>query len=150
MSKPKAKQEAVVPGRGPVLSPRFMLALALMLLGIAWIVFYYVGPRPGVDGEAGSPAFMADLGDWNYLIGFGAFFLGLMISAHPVTPLGRGTGVVVGMLGCFVLGLIWICLFYIFSNDLSDLPVFNDLGQMNLVVGIGFMAVGFAFATRWE
>jgi len=40
---------------------------------------------------------------------------------------------------------------YIFSNDkLDDIPVFNDLGQYNLLVGIGFMAVGFTFATRWE
>ena len=34
--------------------------------------------------------------------------------------------------------------------NLSDLPVFNDLGQWNLGVGIAFMAVGFTFATRWE
>ena len=76
--------------------------------------------------------------------------LGLMISAHPSTPLGRGRGVVVGMLGCFLIGLLWICTFYIFSDDLSKLPIFNDLGQWNLVVGIAFMAVGFSFATKWE
>jgi len=29
-------------------------------------------------------------------------------------------------------------------------PVMNDLRQSNLFVGIGFMAVGFTFATRWE
>ena len=54
------------------------------------------------------------------------------------------------MLGCFVIGLIWICIFYVFSNDSAGIPVFNDLGQNNLLVGIGFMAVGFTFATRWE
>ena len=54
------------------------------------------------------------------------------------------------MLGCFLIGLLWICTFYVFSNDLSALPVLNDLGQWNLVVGIAFMAVGFTFATRWE
>ena len=54
------------------------------------------------------------------------------------------------MLGCFVVGLLWICTFYIFSDDLSDLWLFNDLGQWNLVVGIAFMAVGFSFATKWE
>ncbi|WP_338036348.1 cell division protein CrgA [Nocardioides oleivorans] len=76
--------------------------------------------------------------------------LGLMVSAHPSTPLGRGRGVVVGMLGCFLIGLIWICTFYVFSDDLSRLWVLNDLGQWNLVVGIAFMAVGFSFATKWE
>ena len=36
------------------------------------------------------------------------------------------------------------------SDDPSAIPIINDLGQYNLVVGIGLMAVGFAFATRWE
>ena len=86
---------------------------------------------------------MADLGDWNYAIGFGAIMVGLALSAHPSTPLGRGRGVVIGMLGCFLIGLLWICTFYVFSNNIDSIPVFNDLGQFNLVVGIAFMAVGF-------
>ena len=93
---------------------------------------------------------IADLGRWNYVIGFGLLMAGLVVSAHPSTPLGRGRGVVVGMLACFLIGLVWICTFYVFSDDLSDLPIFNDLGQWNLVIGIGFMAVGFSFATKWE
>ena len=134
-------------------TPRFVVALLLMAAGIGWLVFYYVQGRgnplafPPVDG---SPQVVADLGLWNYAIGFGLLMLGLMVSAHPSTPLGRGRGVVVGMLGCFIIGLLWICTFYVFSDDLSDLPVFNDLGQWNLVVGIAFMAVGFSFATKWE
>ena len=54
------------------------------------------------------------------------------------------------MLGCFLIGLLWICTFYVISNNLYAVPVFNDLGQNNLFVGIGFMAVGFTYATRWE
>lgn len=160
MAKLKAKQQTFNPDRGPVLSVRFGIALALMVLGIAWIVFYYVGVRAPVgpdafndQGEplpATGPGFMRDLGGWNYLVGFGLFFLGLAVSAHPSTPLGRGRGVVVGMLGCFLLGLAWICVFYAISQDTSNVPVFNDLDQKNLVVGIAFMAVGFTFATRWE
>ena len=134
-------------------TPRFVIALVLILAGIGWLVFYYVQARgnplafPPVEG---TPKAIADLGDWNYLIGFGLLLAGLMVSAHPSTPLGRGRGVVVGMLGCFLIGLVWICTFYIFSDDLSNLPIFNDLGQWNLVVGIAFMAVGFSFATKWE
>ena len=154
MSKPKAKQQELADvGGGPILSVRFLVAIALMLVGIAWIVYYYVAVRvdPSAAAQnAGSPAFMADLGNWNYLIGFGLLMLGLAISAHPGTPLGRGRGVVVGMLGCFLIGLLWICTFYVVSNDTSPIPVMNDLGQSNLVVGIAFMAVGFSFATRWE
>ena len=95
---------------------------------------------------------MADLANWNYAIGFGLILVGLIVSAHPSTPLGRGRGVVIGMLGCFLVGLLWICTFYVFSNsqDSAGIPIMNDLGQKNLVVGIGFMAVGFTFATRWE
>ncbi len=154
MSKPKAKTEFADPSAGPVFSVRFLVAMLLVVLGIAWIAYYYLAVRvdPTVfpAPKPGSPAFMADLTDWNYLIGFGAIMLGLAISAHPSTPLGRGRGVVIGMLGCFLIGLLWICTFYVFSNDTSKIPVFNDLGQYNLVVGIALMAVGFTFATRWE
>lgn len=148
------QQDPLAPARGPRFSVRWLVALSLMVVGIAWIAYYYtvvrVDPAAVPAQEAGSPKFMADLADWNYLIGFGMLFLGLMISAHPSTPLGRGRGVVVGMLGCFLIGLAWICTFYVISNDVSVLPIFDDLGQKNLFVGIGFMAVGFAFATRWE
>lgn len=158
-SRSKDKHEFDDPDRvtGAVVSPRFVAAIVLMVLGIAWIAYYYVGVRPGdFDAEAGGfpdagkPQFMADLEDWNYLVGFGLLFVGMMVAAHPSTPLGRGRGVVTGMLGCFLIGLAWICTFYVFSQDLSPLPVFNDLGQKNLFVGIAFMGVGFAYATRWE
>jgi hypothetical protein len=146
------------PGGGPVVTPRSIVALLLVLGGIAWIAYYYLGVRaePNTFTDEGNPVgpsgpgFIGDLGKWNYVIGFGAMFLGLIIAAHPSTPLGRGRGVVVGMLGCFLVGLLWICTYYVFSNNLSDVPVMNDLGQYNLVVGIGFMGVGFTYATRWE
>jgi hypothetical protein len=154
----KPKQQFTDPTAGPLLSVRFIVALVMMAIGIAWILYYYLAVRVdtsvlNADGSVPKPEgpnFMGDLGEWNYLIGFGLFFLGLIISAHPKTPLGRGRGVVVGMLGCFVLGLIWICTFYVISDDVSEVAIFNDLGQKNLIVGIAFMAVGFTFATRWE
>ncbi len=146
------------PGRGPLVTLRSVLALLLMGLGIAVIVYYYVVVRPGpddLDPETFKPVYggldvFGDLKKWTYVIGFGAFLLGLIVAAHPSTPLGRGRGVVVGMLGCFLVGLLWICTYYVFSNDLTDVWVFNDLGQYNLMVGIAFMAVGFTYATRWE
>ncbi len=144
------------PDGGRLVTARFGVALLMMVGGIAWIAFYYLAVRAGTPvvgepaPEAGSPAFMADLGDWNYLIGFGLLFLGMIVAAHPSTPLGRGRGVVVGMLGSFVFGLLWICIFYVISDDVSVLPVFDDLGQRNLFVGVAAMAVGFVFATKWE
>ena len=120
------------------------LAALLAVAGIAWIVYY----TAAVVGD-GRPAAVGDLGNWNFVIGFGLLFLGLAIAAHPSTPLGRGRGVVVGMLGCFLLGLLWIVVYYVTNQDLS-LPLIRDLGNYNLIVGIAFMAVGFIYATRWE
>lgn len=143
--------QAYIDTGAKIWSVRFLVALVLVVAGLAWIGYYYLGVRPDpASGAGASPKAIADLGLWNYAIGFGVFLTGLGLAAHPSTPLGRGRGVVVGMLGCFLLGLLWICTFYVFSDDLSALPVFNDLGQWNLVVGIAFMAVGFTFATRWE
>lgn len=152
MSKSKPTKERVPTGAddGPLFSVRFLVSVVMMVLGIAWIAYYYVAVRAGDDGKAGGPASVADLGEWNYVIGFGLLLLGLAFAAHPVTPLGRGRGVVVGMLTCFLVGLIWICTYYVISNDVSRVPVMNDLGQYNLLVGIAFMAVGFTYATRWE
>ena len=97
------------------------------------------------------PAFMGDMEKWNYAIGFGLILLGLLLGrppVHPARPRPRRRG---RDADCFLFGLLWICTFYVLSGDnLPKVPVFNDLDQYNLVVGIGFMAVGFAFATRWE
>jgi hypothetical protein len=119
----------------------------LVLAGIAWLVVYVTVAGPDTDGT--KLTWMGDLDRWNYLIGFGLIFLGLSLAAHKSTPLGRGRGVVVGMLGCFLLGLLWIVLYYVTGQNLT-LPLLTDLSQYNLVVGIGFMAVGFVYATHWE
>lgn len=121
------------------------LAVLLVLLGIAWLVVY------ATKGDTGGASlkWMSDLGKWSYVIGFGAVFLGLAVAAHPSTPMGRGRGVVVGMLGCFLVGLLWIVLYYV-TGPTMTIPLVSDLAQYNLVVGIGFMAVGFVYATHWE
>jgi hypothetical protein len=155
VSKLRAKQQFVDPDRGPLVTPRFVIAIVLVVLGIAWIAYYYAAVRVDPNAfpvpKAGSPHFMAQLKRWNYVVGFGVLFVGLMVAAHPSTPLGRNRGVVVGMLTCFLIGLLWICTFYVLSGtNLSKVPVFNDLDQYNLLVGICFMAVGFSYATRWE
>jgi hypothetical protein len=123
---------------------RTAIAALVVVVGIAWIAVYL-----NVAKDGSSLSWMGDLGRWNFLIGFALVFIGLGLAANPATPLGRGRGVVVGMLGCFLIGLAWIVVYYVAGADLS-IPVLKDLGQFNLVVGIGFMAVGFVYATRWE
>jgi hypothetical protein len=131
------------PGRINVV--RTAIAALLGVAGVAWVVVYdwkaYDNPR--------TITWMYDLGNWNWLIGFGMFLLGLVIAANKGTPLGRGRGVVIGMLSCFLLGLTWIVVYYFTSNQ-ANFPLFSDLGQYNLVVGIGLMATGFVYATKWE
>jgi len=55
-------------------SPRWyaVLMVALMLIGLVWIVVYYV---------AGDKIpLMVSLGAWNFAIGFGAMVIGLVMS----------------------------------------------------------------------
>lgn len=157
MSKPAARKPTVLVSGYETSLVRCAIAVLLVLAGIAWITVYthvamdaanYV-KLPGIK-KPGTPfPWMSDLHKWNYLIGFGLAFLGLIVAADKKTPLGRGRGVVVGMLGCFLIGLIYILAFY-FIGGQGNIPVMKDLDQYNLLVGIGFMAVGFTFATKWE
>lgn len=145
MSKPRSAATAhAVPPAAGISMVRTGLALLLTVAGLAYVVYYAFWVL-----DDGTPARLADLGSWNWLIGFGVFFLGLVLLSHPRAPLGRGRGIVVGMLGSFLVGLLWIVVYYITSADAS-IPLIRDLGNYNLVVGIGFMAVGFVYATKWE
>lgn len=126
---------------------RTAVCALLVLAGIAWLAVYVT--LAGPESEGNKLTWMADLAKWNYLIGFGLILVGIALAAHPSTPLGRGRGVVVGMLGCFLLGLVWIVVYYVTGQTIT-VPLLTDLSQFNLVVGIGFMAVGFVYATHWE
>lgn len=158
MSKPAARNPTVSLSGYETSLVRCAVAVLLVVLGIAWITFYTneamdaanwvkgFGPKPHTPFT-----WMSDLHKWNYLIGFGLAFAGLIVGASPKTPLGRGRGVVIGMLGCFLLGLAWIVVYYfIAQSSTAHLPVMDQLNQLNLLVGVAFMAVGFTFATKWE
>ena len=157
MSKPTARQTKLTVSGYQTSVVRTALAVLLVVAGIVWMAVYVNVAKdaadfvsfPGAKKPSDPLPWMSDLGRWNYAIGFGAIFLGLVVAAHRLTPLGRGRGVVVGMLGCFLVGLVWIVVFY-FIGQGGPVPVMKDLDQYNLLVGIGFMAVGFTYATKWE
>jgi hypothetical protein len=121
------------------------IAALLFVIGVAWVAVYDIK----VYDDPTAMKWMYDLADWNWLIGFGLIMLALVVAANKGTPLGRGRGIVIGMLTCFLVGLVWIVVYYFTSND-PDFPLFSDLGQYNLLVGIGLMATGFVYATKWE
>jgi hypothetical protein len=50
------------------------------------------------------------------------------------------------MFGFMLLGLVWIIVFYVSGSD-APIPV---LGNWNIVIGFGIMAVGFLMTTRWR
>jgi hypothetical protein len=50
------------------------------------------------------------------------------------------------MCALWIFGLAWIVVFYL----APDIPIMSDIGNWNLVIGMGFIAAGFVFATKWE
>ncbi len=51
------------------------------------------------------------------------------------------------MLACFLLGLVWITLYYVTQ---ANMPVLSALGGWNLVCGFALIVVGVVLATRWR
>lgn len=138
---------------------RVAIASLIAIVGIAWITVYELAAEKhamGVLNKAGTAVvhtslpWMADLKNWNFLIGFGLILIALIVAAAPTTPLGRGRGVVIGMLFCFLFGLAWVVTYYMAASGINSIPIMKDLNQYNLLVGVAFMAVGFSFATKWE
>jgi hypothetical protein len=50
------------------------------------------------------------------------------------------------MLGSWILGLAWLVVFYVAGNDI---PGMRDLGNWNMLIGMGLIAVGFIVSTQW-
>ncbi|MGH8827359.1 MAG: cell division protein CrgA [Jiangellaceae bacterium] len=58
-----------------------------------------------------------------------------------------GRWVVPTMVTLLVVGLVWIVVYYLVG---SDIPVIQDLGGWNLVIGMGLITGGFMTATQWK
>jgi hypothetical protein len=50
------------------------------------------------------------------------------------------------MVGCFVLGLLWIVVYYVTQ---TDYPI-ASLHLWNMGIGFGLIIVGFGLSTRWK
>ena len=51
------------------------------------------------------------------------------------------------MLAFFLIGIVWLVLFYLVGKDM---PVFGGFGNTNLLIGFGFIIVGFGMSTQWR
>lgn len=52
------------------------------------------------------------------------------------------------MVACFIIGLIYIVVFYIAG---TRIPIMQDLSNLvNIGIGFGFIIVGFFLSTKWQ
>ena len=69
-------------------------------------------------------------------------------------PKGRTDAVRIGsprwlvpaMVACFVIGLLWVVVYYVTQ---TDYPI-GGIGLWNMAIGFGLIIVGFALSTRWK
>jgi len=50
------------------------------------------------------------------------------------------------MVACFVLGLLWVVVYYVTQ---TDYPI-GGIGIGNMGIGFGLIIVGFVLSTRWK
>jgi Cell division protein CrgA len=50
------------------------------------------------------------------------------------------------MLGCFIVGIVWLVLFYVTGGSL---PI-KSITNWNLLVGFAFIIAGFMISTQWR
>ena len=51
------------------------------------------------------------------------------------------------MLALFVVGILWLVVFYLSEGAM---PFIGDLGNLNLLIGFGFIVAGFVLSTQWR
>ena len=67
---------------------------------------------------------------------------------HKIAKLGSPRWLAPTMVACFVVGLIYIVLFYIAG---PSIPIMRDLADIvNVGIGFGFIIVGFFLSTKWQ
>ncbi|HSG61309.1 MAG TPA: cell division protein CrgA [Pseudomonadales bacterium] len=66
-------------------------------------------------------------------------------AANPI-PQESPRWLVPTMIANFLIGLFWIVIFYVTQ---TEYPIPN-IGAWNMIVGFGFIGVGFSLATRWR
>ncbi|MFW0793159.1 cell division protein CrgA [Gordonia sp. CPCC 205515] len=56
------------------------IMLGLMLLGLAWLIVFYIGAQSEYGDEGRALHWMSQLGAWNFLIGFALMVVGLLMT----------------------------------------------------------------------
>lgn len=67
---------------------------------------------------------------------------------RKVARIGSPSWLAPTMIACFVIGLLYIVVFYIAG---PDVPIMRDLSALvNVAIGFAFIGAGFVLATRWR
>lgn len=69
-----------------------------------------------------------------------------VIEHTPHAPLESPKWLAPTMVAAFLIGLFWIVAFYVTQ---TRYPV-PGIGAWNMIIGFGFIGVGFSLATRWR
>jgi hypothetical protein len=133
---------------------RHPLALALLISAAAWAVGAFFNASDKDFPKVGTVPLLSSIGGWNWAIAIGLALVAMSIADRtrpPAAPGNRGwrhAGLAMSI--CAVLGLLWVVVFYVISNTSTHIPFYSDLGQWNIVIGMGFIIAAFGFATKWE
>ena len=153
VSSPKRPQPKSVklPRRGGWRHP---LALALLISAMAWAVGTFFATSTKDFPKVGTVPLLSGIGGWNWAIAIVLALVATSIADRtrpPVAPGSRGWRYAgVAMSVSALLGLLWVVVFYVISNTAVHIPFYSDLGQWNILIGMGFIIAAFAFATKWE
>lgn len=69
-----------------------------------------------------------------------------LVIESPQGPLESPRWLAPTMVTAFLIGLFWIVIFYVTQ---TSYPV-PGIGAWNMIIGFGFIGVGFSLATRWR
>ena len=69
-----------------------------------------------------------------------------IVDRTPHGPLESPTWLAPTMVAAFLIGLFWIVVFYVSQ---TVWPI-RGIGNWNMIIGFGFIGLGFSLATRWR
>lgn len=154
MAKNKPPRETPSKVRGGWFHPA---AVLLLVLAICWAVATYFATTEADFPRVGAVPGVIQLGRWNYLVAAVIAFAALTIAdrtrpepppRQPGTALNRWAAP--AMITSAVIGLVWIVVFYTIQTTDVVIPFYSDLGNWNIVIGMGFIIAAFGFAMKWE
>ncbi len=153
--KPKKQQQE--PTRATLGGWKHPLALVLLLLAVGWFVATVFATTTNDFPKIGEIPVLFGIGRWNYAIVAALGIAAMSVAdrtrppprpGEPGTVMNRWAGP--AMVTSAIIGLLWIVVFYVVGGTNTTIPFYSDLGQWNIVIGMGFILAAFGFAMKWE